>query len=83
MNKMIAELKSLDQSILHIMKSGLRYTFGLMLISCMILLTYHFIYPSPTVYEIGTSLFQSSSFFIVSFIIFGIAFNKIKQDLRI
>ncbi|MBR1803030.1 MAG: hypothetical protein IJ777_03605 [Clostridia bacterium] len=83
MNQIMTEIKNLDQSILHLMKSGLRYTFVLMLISCMVLLTYNFIYPNPTVYAVGISLFKSSLFFIVAFIIFGFSFNKIKNDLRV
>lgn len=83
MHKMIAEIKEMDTSILKIMKTGLRYAFGLMLISCMVLLTYNLIYPNPTMYEIGISLFKSSAFFVVDFIVFGVSFNKIKQDLKI
>lgn len=82
MNRIIAEFKKLDKTIFNLMKSGIQYNFGLLLISCFILLTYDFIYTSPLIYYIGISLFRASLFFIVGFIICSISFNKIKKDLK-
>lgn len=83
MNKILLEIKHYDKSVLKLMKTGLQYSFSLLVFSCVILFTYNFIYPSPVSYEIGISLFKSASYFIASFIVFGISFNKIKQDLKI
>lgn len=82
MKKIISEFKKLDKSIFSLMKSGIQYSFALLLFACAVLLTYDFIYSPPFMYYIGISLFKSSLFFIAAFIIYSISFNKIKGDLN-
>lgn len=81
MNQLLLEFKKLDNSIILLMKKGLKFSYGLIIASIIILLTYDFIYTYPIIYYIGISLFRTSLFFMVGFIICSFAFNKIKQEL--
>lgn len=81
MNQLLAEFKKMDHTIIELMKSGVKSSFGISILSMIILLTYDFIYASPTIYYIGLSLFRTSLFFMVGFIICGFAFHKIKNEL--
>lgn len=82
MNQLLLELKNMDNSILKLMKSGIKFSFFVSLISIITLLTYDFVYTSPSIYYIGISLFKSSLFFMVGFVICGFAFSKIKKELK-
>ncbi len=64
MNQLLLELKNMDKSILSLMKSGIRFSFFISIMSGLILLTYDFVYTAPTVYYIGISLFKASLFFM-------------------
>ena len=44
MRQLLLEFKEMDHSILGLMKSGIRLSFGLSILSILILLTYDFIY---------------------------------------
>ena len=82
MKLLLTEFKKIDTSIINLMKSGIAFSFAILLISCLILLVYDFIYSSPFVYYFGISLFKAGLYFIVGFIIYAFAFNKIKSDLK-
>jgi len=82
MNHLLLTFKKMDNSILALMKSGLKFCFAINLISTIILLTYDFIYTIPLVYYVGISLFKSSLFFMTFFVIFSLAFSKIKGELK-
>ena len=82
MKQILLEFKKFEPIILLLMKSGIRYSSYISIISILILLTYDFIYTVPIVYYIGISLFRTSLFFMVGFIICGFAFNKIKRELK-
>lgn len=82
MNQLLLEFKKIDSSILSLMKSGIRFSFIINIIADLILLTYDFVITSPTVYYIGISLFKSSLFFIVGFVICAFAFNRIKSETK-
>lgn len=82
MKQILLEFKKFEPTILLLMKSGIRYSFYISIISTLILLTYDFVYTAPIIYYIGISLFRTSLFFIVGFIICGFAFNKIKRELK-
>lgn len=81
MNQLLTEFKKIDHSILELVRSGVKFSFGISILSMIILLTYDFVFSSPIVYHIGLSLFQTSLFFMVGFVICGFAFNKIKKEL--
>ena len=82
MKQLLMEFQKIDHSIIKLMKSGVRFSFGIVVIATIILLTYDFIYASPFVYYIGLSLFKTGLFFIVSFIIGALAFHRILNDLK-
>ena len=82
MRQLLLELKEMDHSILGLMKSGIRLSFGLSILSILILLTYDFIYTIPFVYQIGFSLFKTSLFFIVGFVICAFAFSRIQKEIK-
>ena len=82
MKQILLEFKKFEPTILLLMKSGIRYSFYISIIWTLILLTYDFVYTAPIVYYIGISLFRTSLFFIVGFIICGFAFSRIKKDLK-
>ena len=82
MNQLLLEFKKIEPSILLIMKSGLKFSFWVNIIANLILLTYDFVYTSPQIYYIGISLFRTSLFFMVGFIICGFAFSEIKKEIK-
>ena len=73
-------IKNLDKKIIKIMKSGIIFSFYFCIFASIILVTYNF-YKTPLLFHIGISLFQSGLFFIVSFVIYGFAFNKISNEI--
>jgi len=80
--QLIKKIKELDKSIICIMKKGVIFSFIIAILSALILITYKVCYISPDLYYIGLSLFQTSLMFIVIFIIYGLAFDKILKELN-
>lgn len=78
-HEIIKNIKQIDKKILEIIKNGLKFSTIFCLIASYILVIYTTIGDSNT-YYIGISLLKSGLFFIVGFIICGIAFNKIIRD---
>ncbi len=72
-------IKQIDKKIMTIVKNGLKGSFIFCLIASFILVIYTTI-GEPNAYYIGISLLKSGMFFIVGFIICGLAFNKIIRD---
>ncbi len=81
MKQILLEMKKMDHSITTLMKSGIHFSFGISMIAILILLTYDFLYSIPSVYYIGISLFRTSLFFMVGFIICAFAFQKIMKEV--
>jgi len=82
MKQLLLEFKKMDNTILNLIKSGFKFCFLLNIIADLILLIYDFLYISPNMYYIGISLFKTSLFFMVGFIICGLAFSRILKDLE-
>jgi len=82
MKQLLKEFKNMDHSILCLIKQGVNYSFILSIISSIILLIYDYILQKPLVYYIGLSLFKTSIFFMVGFIICGFAFQRISKELK-
>ena len=82
MKQLLLEFKKIEPSILLLMKSGLKFSFCINIFANLILLTYDFVYISPQIYYIGISLFRTSLFFMVGFIICGFAFSEIKREIK-
>ena len=77
--EIIKNIKQIDKRILAIVRNGLEVSLIFCLIASFILVTYNTI-GEPNAYYIGMSLLKSGLFFIVGFIICGIAFSKIISE---
>ena len=73
-------LKKLDKNILNLMKKGFKFSFYFSILSTLFLIVYN-IYNQPIIYITGISLFKTSLFFAVDFVICGVAFDKIKKEI--
>ena len=82
MNKVFFSADRFDKKILNILKQGLKFCFYITIFSSILLLIYETFIASPTLFYTGLSLFKSSLFFMVTFIICGIAFSKIKDEVE-
>ena len=82
MRQLLLEFKEMYHSISGLMKSGIKVSFCLSILSILILLTYDFVYTVPFVYQIGFSLFKTSLFFIVGFVICAFAFSRIQREIK-
>ena len=81
MRWLIAKLKNMDTSIYGVCKNGLRFCFVLALLSTLLLSTYISIH-NPNLFYVGISIFKSTLFFMVFFIICAIAIDTIRKDLK-
>ena len=81
MNLLFTNLKKLDSSIVRVCVNGIKYCFLLTLLSVLLLSVYLTI-PSLGLFYVGMSLFKSSLFFMVFFIICAIAIDTIKKDVN-
>ena len=78
---MIKSIFKIDKNIFKIMKVGLKYSFFFCIFATLFLLTYDF-FSMPELFYAGISLLKSGFFFIVTFTIFGIAFDRIKHEIE-
>lgn len=78
--QIIDKFNSLEEKIKAIMKYGFKFSFAVCVLSILILLTYHF-YSNPDLYYIGLSVFKLSLFFVVEFIVCGLAIDTIKKQM--
>lgn len=81
MKKIIEEVKNFDKSVLKVMKSGMKFSFIFCLFATFVLAIYETVH-IPKLFYTGISLFQSSLFFLVSFIAYGFVFNRIKNMIH-
>ncbi|MBR2240371.1 MAG: hypothetical protein IJ890_03180 [Clostridia bacterium] len=77
--EIIKSVKQLDKKILTIVRNGLKGSLIFCLIAIFVLVTYNTI-GEPNAYYIGISLLKSGLFFVVGFLICGVAFNKIISE---
>ena len=80
-NNIIKLFKDLDEKVKKIMKYGFIFSLCFCFVATFILFTYNTIYASPDLYYIGLQMIQTGLFFVVEFIICGIAMDKIKKQL--
>lgn len=74
-------LNDIDNKIIHIMKNGILCSFIICLIASIVLCIYN-INGVIINFYIGIQLLKSSFIFIISFIIGGIAFNRIINEIN-
>ena len=81
MKQILLEFKNLDNTIINLMRSGIKFSFLLIIFASIILLIYDFLFTYHIIYYVGFSLFKTSLFFMAGFVIFAFAFNKIKAEI--
>ena len=79
MKLFISKYKNMDTSIHKVCLNGFKFCLVLSLISALILSTYITIH-NPTLFYLGISLFKSTLFFFVFFIICAIAVDTIRKE---
>ena len=77
----IKSYKNLDTKTSHILKKGLIFSFIVCIVSIIILLTYLFVFSSPTIFYIGLLVFQLGLSFSIEFIICAIIVDNLKKNL--
>ena len=82
-NKLIDSIKSIDKKILKIMSLGLKFSFIICIISCMISLYYILNPISHILFNSGIILFKTGLTFASAFFICGFAMDKIKKQLEV
>ena len=81
-NKLLDTLKNLDKKILKILNYGLKFCFGIIIISALILFTYLFFIHNDFLFQIGLLTFQIGLCFIAEFFASAITIDTIsKQNL--
>lgn len=73
-------LKNIDEKILKIVGVGVKFGFVFCLIAGYVLANY-FANSSLLAFDVGISLLQSGLFFVCTFIVCGVAFDKILKDV--
>lgn len=82
LNQLLDILKNLDKKILKILNYGLKFCFGIIILSAGILVTYLFFIHSDFVFQIGLLTFQIGICFILEFFVSAITVDTIaKQSL--
>ena len=81
-NKLLNTLNNLDKKILKILNYGLKFCFGILILSAIILFTYLFFIHSDFVFQIGLLTFQIGICFVAEFFASAITVDTIsKQNL--
>ncbi len=81
MRNFFDEIRSIDSSIVKIMKSGFRFSFIVCIIFTYILYLYTLNPISHTLFEIGYLGVKCSFMFFISFFVGAVTSNKIKHEL--
>ena len=81
LNMIKDKFNNLEKNIIKIMKCGIEFSFGICIISMLILIIYQSFFATPDLYYIGLILFKTSLIFIIQFIICGFAFDTIKKQM--
>ncbi len=81
MKKILDEFKSIDNSIIKVMKLGFKFSFILCIVFTYILYLYTLNPISHTLFDIGYLGVRCSFMFFASFFIGGITSNKIFKEI--
>lgn len=80
--EIIKNIRNIEKSILNIMFVGFRISFGIAILSSLVLLFYILNPISYIIYDCGTILFKTSLSFAVTFFICSIVTNNLKNELN-
>ena len=78
----IDKINNLDSKIKTLVQIGIKFSSILCLFAVLILSIYKTMNNMPNIFYIGISLLHSSLMFACAFIIFGIGFDTIKNQLE-
>ena len=81
LNQLLDNFKNLDKKILKILNYGLKFCFGILIISTVILTTYLFFLHSIFLFQLGLLTFQSGICFISEFFVSAIAVDTISKQI--
>ena len=79
--KLIDNINNMDKKIIKIMISGLKFSFIICVISCMVSLYYISNPISRILYDSGIILFKTGLTFASTFFVCAFAIDKIKKQL--
>ena len=79
-NKILDSYRNIDDYIKKIMINGFRFSFVIIILSSIIMITY-ILTLIPVLYYCGTLLFKSSLMFFADFLIMGFGFDTIKKQM--
>ena len=80
LNQLLDTLKNLDKKILKILNYGLKFCFGILILSAVILTTYLFFVHSAFLFQIGLLTFQIGLCFIAEFFASAITVDTISKQ---
>ncbi len=80
-NQLLDAFKKLDKKIIKILKYGLKFCFGIIIISAVILITYMFFLHSVFLFQLGLLTFQLGICFIAEFFVSAIAVDTISKQI--
>lgn len=80
-NQLLDAFKKLDKKILKILNYGLKFCFGILIISTVILVTYLFFVHNNLLFQIGLLTFQLGICFMSEFFVSAIAIDTISKQI--
>ncbi len=80
-NKLKDTFENIDKKNLNIMKNGLKFCFGILMLSISILLTYLIFVKHIFVYQLGLLVFELSLYFAIDFIVAGVVVDTIRKQI--
>ena len=81
LKQLLNKISNIDSNIIKTTKSGFIFSFLVTITSILILLTYMTFYSSPELYYIGLTLFKTSLYFAIEFLVCAFAFDTIKKQM--
>ena len=80
-NQLVDAFKKIDKKILKILNYGLKFCFGILIISTVILVTYLFFVHNNLLFQIGLLTFQLGICFMSEFFVSAIAIDTISKQI--
>ena len=81
LKQFISEFHNISTPFKRVMVKGFHFCFLLSILSAFFLTVYLTMYSSPSVFYIGLSLFKTSTMLAAIFLVFGIAFQHIQNQI--
>ncbi len=72
---------NLDKTDLKIMRIGIKFCFGILIIAIILLILYLSFIHTIFLYELGLAIFRLSTYIAVEFIICGFVADRVKKQI--